>query len=254
MIRKDQNEEKLVSNVLKICYEIRERLKINCKIPSDYEIVVLNDDSNYLGFCFAEWSTEIKVQKRAIRVFSKDNGLVFQMPSIILTFLHELAHTITRYNESLNSSSSLLNKNKKAWIHPDHDDEFYDNYRQILEEAENQKILILPKVSNKFGKRSLQRLDFIDVNYTELSNSSTIYRHIDFNEDEISKEPLLVKLHYNNLIKIFLLEKRNMDDLLKTIKNKINGKFKTITIDNEENLKEETLMKARKELSLFLKK
>jgi len=237
----------IIENVLNTCYEIRKNLASKFKLPTNYEIEELTDDSPYLGICSAEWSPSIKIQKIQIRIFSKETGSLFRMASIISTFIHELVHTITFHD-----SSTIEFHNKKSWIHPDHNDEFYKNYRSILEESEKQKILMLPKIKDKFSKRALQRFDSIDLNYTELPDSCSIYRHV--GQKENNKTNLIVKVFYQNLSKIIFVENRNLEELEKKIENKFKIKIKTIKNEKQNILDEEGLIMAEKKIILFINK
>ena len=89
---------------------------------------------------------------------------MYDIQSLLATFLHELSHCIT---------PMVLVKKDNGWYAQSHSENFYKNFAKILKKAEELKIFILPPQTNKFGQRSLERFDSLDTEAAPLPSSSS---------------------------------------------------------------------------------
>jgi hypothetical protein len=113
------------------------------------------------------------VRSVALQLTGED-GKVIPVEMLLATFLHELAHTITRpecHPEgevpkvllALQShSGSAKHGAPKGFVQLHHPSTFYQNYAALLQVAERLGIYKLPPAPDKFGQKSLRRFDSID--------------------------------------------------------------------------------------------
>lgn len=179
---------------IKILTEIREdiikyikgnniKFKSGLTIEDNYNIIEYNnqliqdseqcDIYGYTMIRVEKWNNTKKGIKLALeRIidfiamrFKNDNNEYLSIESIIHTFLHELAHTITmpEIHKSTNISRKkkllqpLVKNKKKIPFH--HSPEFYKNFSQILRIANKLEIYKLPKTHRNFSIKGIHRYD-----------------------------------------------------------------------------------------------
>jgi hypothetical protein len=111
---------------------------------------------------------EVKSVKVQLR---DDCGNLLPPELLIATFLHELAHTVTRPEmRPSNSVDAALKKLQPAiqagarneLIQVHHSESFYANFAELLRVAEQLGIYTLPSAPSKLSPKSLMRFDSID--------------------------------------------------------------------------------------------
>lgn len=96
-------------------------------------------------------------------------GKLLPVELLIATFIHELAHTVTRPEMRLASTvpASVLKLQPQVTpgdrlVPVHHSDDFYANFRELLRLAERLSIFTLPPGPNKFSQKALMRFDNTD--------------------------------------------------------------------------------------------
>eukprot|EP00755_Sulcionema_specki_P029950 Sspe_Gene.18372::Locus_6595_Transcript_1_1_Confidence_1.000_Length_1056::g.18372::m.18372 len=140
---------------LDVLHRVRELLAERLPLPTDYEIELREGGGPFLGeatVCYSPWedSTARVAEVKKVVLYSKRRGARLPLEYLLLTFLHELAHTIT---PAVRDDRGNLVEHSAA---------FYDNYAQILRVAEEAQVLVLPAIPAKFSRAALERLDAID--------------------------------------------------------------------------------------------
>lgn len=160
------------------------------KIPVDVAIVELHEASG-LGYhgrtsihvdkwCDVSPGVRVAVEWRvravAVRLVD-DDGTLLPMEMILATFLHELAHVVTRpemrsvdaispWQLKLQPNAQPRGSDRRELIPLHHSERFYANFALILRAAELLGIFVLPRMKDKFAPRSLTRFDNIDPGVT----------------------------------------------------------------------------------------
>ena len=163
----------------------------------------------YAGFChnkFGPLLMDGPNRKRArvlstnwisVRTRSEATGELLPMGSVVLTLLHELAHTISDHYEVKGEG-----KHGRKFSSHDHGEDFYRHFREILEVAEEYNIFRLPNsCPNKFSIRSLQRFDAIDVD-SAIFGGGTVLGERDSRPDQ----QLRVTMVWNKARKTLLVD------------------------------------------------
>lgn len=98
-------------------------------------------------------------------------GSLLPVELLLATFIHELAHTVTRPEMrrcrevpgdvlKLQPQVREVDPNDFAPVH--HPESFYANFGLLLRAAEQLGIYVLPPMPNKFGRKALMRFDNLD--------------------------------------------------------------------------------------------
>jgi hypothetical protein len=138
---------------------------IHCNfIPSDTSGVKIADPKS------------MKIDYLGVRLMREDNSDVLSLPSIIHTFIHELAHTITLPESHQYGTLSKLDKKiqptvtasrdgskikKKTMIPYHHNESFYANFATLLRLADKLNIYKVPSTFRNLSPISLRRFDTI---------------------------------------------------------------------------------------------
>ena len=114
-------------------------------------------------------SSSLTVRRVAVAVFDPTQPTEpLPIELLLLTFIHELAHTVTQAElvpiDSVTQTRSDVEgsfREKLVVVH--HSKPFYEHYATLLKAAEKLGVLTIPSVPNKYSEANLQRLDSIDV-------------------------------------------------------------------------------------------
>lgn len=136
----------------------------------DMRATLWQDELGEDGTVQCRRATAFSVRSIGVQPWGQD-GKLLPIELLLLTFIHELAHTVTapeeRLVESVNKAILKLQPQLRAgslgrFIAVHHSDSFYDNFAELLRAAERLGIYVLPSVANKFAPKSLMRFDSID--------------------------------------------------------------------------------------------
>eukprot|EP01060_Flectonema_neradi_P013439 TRINITY_DN20200_c0_g1_i1.p1 TRINITY_DN20200_c0_g1~~TRINITY_DN20200_c0_g1_i1.p1 ORF type:complete len:280 (+),score=59.73 TRINITY_DN20200_c0_g1_i1:43-882(+) len=164
------------AEVQKILHEVREQIQRGgggaIGLSTNFKIEVTESDIGGHGL------TEL-LQKsagcsptvqRVVIGLKAPGGVAVPIETLLLTFIHELAHTVTELAEI---NPKLVPKkimrlqggggggsSSSVFLH--HSTGFYSNYATLLKIAEKEGILVLPSVPGKLSAKNLLFLDSID--------------------------------------------------------------------------------------------
>merc|ERR1712039_1046310 len=104
---------------------------------------------------------------------SNEQGQPLPVELLLATFIHELAHTVTRPEMrraasvdtavlKLQPQAAGLDSQPDKLVPVHHSEDFYSNFAALLRVAERLGIYSLPAGPNKFAPKSLMRFDSID--------------------------------------------------------------------------------------------
>lgn len=101
-----------------------------------------------------------------LRMRDVDTGAALALPGLTLTFLHECAHVlspIVLVKKARGGPTSGLGRNAstvdKKWFHDAHNNDFYENFNELLRTAEKLKLLKFSAAPGKFTTKWTQRID-----------------------------------------------------------------------------------------------
>lgn len=213
-----------------------------------------------MGFCHSKlkggWVEVSDSERRArleinwvsIRIHhDEESGEILPLPCVILTLLHELAHTAT---ESVQRKSRENGKSSRRFRPDDHGTLFYTSFRTILEAAEELHIFKLPSAADKYSMRSLARFDNLDSGAPAMISSGSIGKALAAmmmtasGADDMENRALETKritVTFGMSSKVLLLHNYicTMPDLIKIFKAKFHVKASNIRLrlaDREEDL------------------
>ena len=226
--------------ILEICNVIRGRVQTHIpEIDLNFPIIELGTGNfridrtrfcgkSLLGFCHTKiteweqvgpyWVPKVSYME-GIEITLEINGELISITSIVATFLHELAHSITPFRR-------LGVEFKTSKPEDAHNPAFYKSFARILQVAEELDIFTLQNKPNKFTMQSLKRFDDLDVAVCPKSMiGSSKYDMAEASEDQ----PLrLTLVNASNIKKMVILNKRTEAELLKIAKQKYRTKFTKI--------------------------
>ena len=240
-------------DLLKLCYEVRERLKKYVpELRTDFPILECVDE-NMMGWCKSEegeWKNIsdkkrmadlVKIKRIEVRLVDENNPRVLlPVSSVVFTMIHELAHSITPTVMVKGVASDSKNgKSSKHWQYDNHGPEFYESFQKLLKAAESNDIYVLPK-----RHFSLKRFDKID-----LCSQLLPVGRVPFMESEETKKKCLEEIRLTVVSKVKIKKKETekkkviivkmpveLDDVLEITKTKFNlkGKFCLTYLDGTE--------------------
>lgn len=119
----------------------------------------------------------------------------------------------------------------------DHSEEFYAQFALVLQKAEELNLFILPNAPNKFGPRSLKRLDSLDTEAAPIHPScAPLY------SSQFSSKPVAIRVTLqsknkkgHSVSKLAMIENFTMEELLLVASQKLSMKAKRVkTVKGEE--------------------
>ena len=140
-------------------------------LSTNYDIIATEEEIGGHGLTelFQEKNKQPIVLKVVIGLKSPSDTTI-QIETLLLSFIHELAHTITELSEMETTSvskkvlrlqpGSTAGGCKNVIVH--HSSLFYCNYASLLRIAEENSVLTIPSVRGKLSTRNLMLLDSID--------------------------------------------------------------------------------------------
>jgi len=157
------------------------------------------------------WALAFTVRSVSVQL-SDELGQPLPVELLLATFIHELAHTVTRPEMrragavdtailKLQPQVAGLGARADEMVPVHHSDDFYANFAALLRIAERLRIYSLPPGRNKFAPKSLMRFDSIDpaarlsmgkseLYATELGAGARPIRILLTDSQRIKKKPL----------------------------------------------------------------
>eukprot|EP01118_Nematostelium_gracile_P015645 TRINITY_DN6305_c0_g1_i2.p1 TRINITY_DN6305_c0_g1~~TRINITY_DN6305_c0_g1_i2.p1 ORF type:complete len:236 (-),score=56.42 TRINITY_DN6305_c0_g1_i2:71-778(-) len=227
--------ERTKSRYLEILNDIRKRLK-DAGAKLDLEVPIEEGSLDVMGMCDVEVGPMSKkiVHRIIIRFEDRANECLIDLASVIATFIHELAHSITPLHF-------------ENGVPIDHSPLFYNNFASLLKLAERSKIFILPSTTDKFSMKNLQRMDNIDREAMPFPSSSIPLYYREF---QPATAKIRLTVQSKGLKKPIELTDINLKQLLKVGGSKFALKAKSakmidgtiITDDNIGKLAQDTIL------------